>query len=62
MGLPERLTKPITDMYSKLLRRFKFAGGVGNVFLATNGILQGCPISVILLNALVSVWVKAGGG
>ena len=27
--------------------------------LATNGILQGCPLSVVLLNALVAVWFKA---
>ena len=59
MGLPPRLTKPLEAMYSRLLRRFKVAGGVGEIFLATNGILQGCPLSVVLLNALVSVWVRA---
>ena len=46
-------------MYHNLRRRFKFAGGVGSEFLATNGIFQGCPLSVVLLNALISVWAKA---
>ena len=59
MGFPARLIRPIEAMYGRLLRRFKFAGGVGEEFLATNGILQGCPISVILLNALISVWAHA---
>ena len=27
--------------------------------MATNGILQGCPLSVVLLNALVAVWSNA---
>eukprot|EP00973_Karenia_brevis_P031718 4377644-Karenia_brevis.AAC.1 len=30
--------------------------------MASNGILQGCPISVVLLNALVSVWAKSVEG
>eukprot|EP00660_Eupelagonema_oceanica_P019103 gene19103-biopygen11384 len=32
---------------------------VGREFAATNGILQGCPVSVICLNALIAVWAKA---
>jgi len=32
--------------------------GVGKEYIATNGILQGCPLSVVLLNALVSIWAK----
>ena len=58
-GAPDRLMAPIRSMYSHLRRRFKFCGGVGEVFQATNGILQGCPLSVVLLNLLVSVWARA---
>eukprot|EP00973_Karenia_brevis_P068669 9548105-Karenia_brevis.AAC.1 len=47
------------DMYAKLRRRFRFCGSVGHEFAATNGILQGCPLSVILLNALMVVLAKA---
>ncbi|KAJ9449774.1 hypothetical protein DIPPA_32221 [Diplonema papillatum] len=32
--------------------------GVGGVFFTTNGILQGCPLSVILINALLSIVVR----
>jgi ribonuclease HI len=49
----------LRTMYRRLRRRFIFAGSVGSEFQATNGILQGCPLSVILLNALVAVWAKA---
>ena len=35
------------------------AGGVGQEFRATNGILQGCPLSVVLLNLLVATWTRA---
>ncbi|CAE8597634.1 unnamed protein product [Polarella glacialis] len=53
-----RILGRLNTMYLKLVRRFKFAGSVGKEFRATNGILQGC-ISVILLNALLSVWARA---
>eukprot|EP00973_Karenia_brevis_P085195 11825339-Karenia_brevis.AAC.1 len=59
MGCPERLLRPLRSMYTRLRRRFCFAGGIGEEWIASNGILQGCPLSVILLNALVSVWAKA---
>eukprot|EP00973_Karenia_brevis_P076387 10611368-Karenia_brevis.AAC.1 len=32
---------------------------IGQAFRSTNGVLQGCPLSVILLNAMVSVWANA---
>ncbi|KAJ9440086.1 hypothetical protein DIPPA_34302 [Diplonema papillatum] len=44
-------------MYRQLRRRFRLPAGLGKEFKATNGILQGCPLSVIFLNALVSVWM-----
>ena len=40
-------------------RHFKVAGGVGKEFRATNGILQGCPLSVVLLSLLVASWCRA---
>ena len=39
------------------------AGRVGREFAASNGIIQGCPLSVLLLNLLMNTWarsVKAG--
>ena len=59
MGLHQRILRPLKTMYSGLKRRFKLPLGVGGRFEVTNGILQGCPISVILINALLSVMFKA---
>eukprot|EP00973_Karenia_brevis_P063710 8855900-Karenia_brevis.AAC.1 len=59
MGMPPCLKRPLETMYAGLRRRFRMAGSVGREFTCTNGILQGCPISVLLLNALVAVWCKS---
>ena len=59
MGISDRILKPIRHVYDNLTRRFKFASGVGKPFKTTNGILQGCPLSVVLFNALCSILSKA---
>eukprot|EP00973_Karenia_brevis_P029434 4061140-Karenia_brevis.AAC.1 len=59
MGLDVNILRPLEAMYGSLKRRFRFSSGVGAEFSDTNGILQGCPLSIILLNALVSVWARA---
>ena len=59
MGLDKRILRPLRAMYKNLTRRFKLPLGVGECFEVTNGILQGCPISVILINALLSVLFRA---
>ena len=33
-------------------------GRLYSFFAATNGILQGCPLSVILISLLTSIWKK----
>ena len=58
LGLPQNMMRPIRGMYKKLGRRFKLPAGLGQEWFATNGILQGCPLSVIFLNALVAVWMN----
>ena len=55
MGLHPRIMTPLRAMYAKLRRRFKLPSGVGEAYSVTNGILQGCPLSVVLINALMSV-------
>eukprot|EP01061_Rhynchopus_euleeides_P047892 TRINITY_DN990_c0_g1_i3.p1 TRINITY_DN990_c0_g1~~TRINITY_DN990_c0_g1_i3.p1 ORF type:complete len:837 (+),score=145.30 TRINITY_DN990_c0_g1_i3:125-2512(+) len=59
MGMDQRILRPLRTMYRGLKRRFKMPLGVGKSFEVTNGILQGCPISVILINALLSVLFRA---
>lgn len=58
LGLPDEILGPLTAMYANLERRFKIRGSVGEAFRATNGIMQGCPLSVLLLNAIVSVLTR----
>ena len=58
MGLHPRILTPLQAMYHNLRRRFKYSMGVGAEFMVTNGILQGCPISVVLINALLSVVLR----
>ena len=58
LGLPECILRAIHGMYDGLLRRFKLPAGLGQEWKATNGILQGCPLSIIFLNALVCVWMR----
>lgn len=58
-GLPPKLVLPLRTLYTRLVRRFRVGCGVGQEFKATNGIIQGCPLSVVLLNLLVNVWARA---
>ena len=43
-------------MYKQLRRAFKVAGCLGAWWQVTNGILQGCPLSTILVNVLTMIW------
>ena len=54
-----RVLRPLAAIYSSLDRRFKVGGGLGQPFRPTNGIQQGCPLSVILINLLQAVWTRA---
>ena len=57
VGVPTQIINGLESMYNCLNRRFKFgAMGYGPTWTSTNGISQGCPISVMMLNILVSVW------
>ncbi|KAJ9441747.1 RNA-directed DNA polymerase from mobile element jockey [Diplonema papillatum] len=59
MGLDARILRPLRAVYRGMKRRFKLPLGVGSEFEVTNGILQGCPLSVILINALLSIVLRA---
>ena len=58
LGMHTRVVKPLWFMYDHLQRYFKIRGFVGTPFHATNGIMQGCPLSCLLLNALVSILTR----
>eukprot|EP00973_Karenia_brevis_P069538 9668694-Karenia_brevis.AAC.1 len=60
MGISPKILSPLRAMYGNLRRYFRLGGGaLGKEFEATNGILQGCAVSVVLLNALLGVWAHA---
>eukprot|EP00660_Eupelagonema_oceanica_P006768 gene6768-biopygen36539 len=59
LGLHSRVLCPLRTMYASLLRCFKINGAVGQFFRSTQGILQGCPLSVVGLNAMMSVLSRA---
>ena len=54
-GLPEQIMGPLQTMYEQLVRHYRVGGMLSEGFMSTNGILQGCPISVVLLNLLMQV-------
>jgi len=58
-GLDPRVLRPLRAMYSGLTRRYRYDRAVGEPHRATNGLLQGCPLSPLLLNALIAVWTRA---
>ena len=53
MGMAPEILQALRGMYKQIKRRFKIGTYVGEAFVSTNGILQGCPLSVMLLNALM---------
>ena len=55
VGMHPRLYTGLKGMYDRITRRFKIGDYVGKTFKDTNGILQGCPLSVMLLNLLMMV-------
>ena len=57
-GLHPRVLQPLRGMYRELRRWFVMAGHVGKEFAASNGVIQGCPLSVLLLNLLVNTWAS----
>ena len=46
-------------MHQQLHRAFKINGALGSFFHATNGVLQGCAMSVLMINMLTTVWMRA---
>ena len=46
-------------MYRELRRRFVMAGHVEKEFIASNGVIQGCPLSVLSLNLLMNTWARS---
>ena len=60
MGLPSGILQPMRHMYNDLKRYWKLGKtAIGQPWQTTNGVLQGCGVSVVLLNCLVTLWLRA---
>ena len=59
MGMDPKILGGLRGMYKSLKRAFKVGQHIGETFASTNGILQDCPMSVLLLNMFVEVWSRA---
>ena len=58
-GLDLKPQAALDAMYQQLHRAFKINGAMGSFFHATNGVLQGCAMSVLMINMLTTVWMRA---
>ena len=58
LGFDARVLRTLRAAYRTMQRHFRASGTIGEGFLPTNGIMQGCPISVVLINVLVGVWMR----
>ena len=56
--MDEGVHRALSGMYAELMRCFKIMACMCSFFQATNGILHGCPLSVILINLLTSIWKR----
>jgi hypothetical protein len=59
MQMSNRIKNPTQLMNQTVYRRFKNGHGLGKRWKSTNGLLQGCPLSVVILNMIVQVWARA---
>eukprot|EP00972_Heterocapsa_arctica_P027329 4016394-Heterocapsa_arctica.AAC.1 len=53
-GASNRLLTPLAAMYKQLRRVFRLGGDCGEWWTSSNGIIQGCPLSMIALNAVTT--------
>ena len=56
LGMDPGTCRALGAMYKELRRAFKLARALGPWWQATNGILRGCPLLVILVNVLTMIW------
>ena len=57
-GMDAGVIRALRCIYSQLLSMFKHTMGIGETWTALNGIMQGDPISVILVTLIITVWAR----
>ena len=58
LGAPRGLVRMARTFYSQAKRRFRIADSYGPVFTPTNGIGQGCALSLRWANVAAIVWLR----
>ena len=56
LGMDPGTCRALGAMYKQLRRAFKIVGAFGLWWQATKGIFQGCPLLVIVVNVLTTIW------
>ena len=58
-GIHPHVLQSLRGTYRELRRCFVMAGHVGKEYAAFNDIIQGHPLSVLLLNILMNTWARS---
>lgn len=53
-GAPERLLRAMNGIYRQLHRVYRYQGSFSSWWTSSNGIIQGCSLSLLGLNSLIS--------
>ena len=56
LAMDEGVLSALAAMYRRPWRAFRLAQALGDLWRTTNGILHGCPLSVITISLLTQVW------
>ena len=57
-GLPHCILKPLRSYFETCTRFFKLGQACGPQWMATNGIFQGCSLSMTLVGLYTSLWAS----
>ena len=57
MGIPDRLARFLMYFYLGLKRYFKIGAHFSEAWFSSNSLAQGCPLSCMLANLLIAVWM-----
>ena len=60
-GIDKGVLRAFRGMDVQLKCMFKIKGCLAAWWAATNGVLQGCPLSIIVINALTTTWKRIIG-
>ena len=59
LGMPTSVHGPMLAFSKQIVRRFKFGNSIGPAFPNTDSIMQGCPLAVLRINAVIAAWARS---